>query len=381
VAYIIEFVPFLPGDPAPLVGTGRLSGGRVHARLRTDVAGQGTGRIVGVRGQGALVTDANLVGTGRLAGVRSQAGLITDVSLRTIARVGSMRGRGALTVEGGGGGALAFGADWRTGTGTGTPALTDNGRFSGHGSTTNLSVVTTASVGGTWPTGMTNALRVMFNNAQFGSVWCENLWTLPAEGEYLYRRTCMRASIPTSSGDSHHPVQSMAELGGTCPFAAEYVMTHGSGNWTLQLAYLNTSNPGFDGDGGNLRACRFNLGGTEVNDTVYQIEERFFRVPGFSTRWWVEARVYDVAGTLIATGTNFTDENHSNATMPATFNGTRYVFCGTGSQGETCLRQWNWGNQGKNYGAGAALYFGGIAVRLSASADDWIGPYNVSQYV
>jgi hypothetical protein len=260
---------------------------------------------------------------------------------------------------------LAFASDWKAGT------PDDAGKWRETDSPNSISVVTTASIGGAWPAGMTHALRVAYDSRHFSSVSVQHAWALPAEGQYLFRRLGIRVTI-TGFGDEvpdHHPVQSMGVGAGTCAYAAAYQLFHRPSDYDLQISNLNTANPG------GHPTYRWQLNQPLSLGTYYQIEERYQRIA--NDRYKVAIRVYDTNGALIFDESDFNDAWNNAGNLAAVMGASEpaFIVSGNGDHGETCLRSFNIGNQGRNYGATEYIYYGGFAARVSAKDDDWIGPY------
>jgi hypothetical protein len=251
---------------------------------------------------------------------------------------------------------VAFFSDWRSGT------PSDGGKWIETDSPNSISVVTTQSVGGTWPAGMTHALRVAYNSGGFASVSKENGWPLPTIGEYLYRRIGLRVNVTSFGGEArdHHPMQSMGVAASTCAYAAEFVLFHSASSYQLQVANLN--------NGSSQPMYRWQLRTALSVGEFWQIEERYLRT-GTST-YNVALRAYDAAGTLRYQSADFPDTWNNQGTP-----GTQPVHIQASGTGGACLRHLNIGNQGRNYGATQVIYWGAVAVKLSTSANDWIGAY------
>jgi hypothetical protein len=285
-------------------------------------------------------------------------------------------------VQGGGGDpGLAFASAWEAATGTGSTAVGDGGQWT-IASSTSLSVVTTASLGGTWPSGLDNVLRVNYNTTNFSAVYKLHGWPQPAVGEYLFRRLGIRVNIDSASGDTtHHPIQSMGDAGTTCAYAFQYFPNHLATGWHCVVSDRNPSNPGFS------PTYVWQLGTSAGSPivlalgTYYQIEERFLSVT--ATTWKRAVRILDAAGSVLyqsegGGATNFYDTFGSAGRLDTVMAGASVINSGTHG-GQTCVRCINIGNQGRDYGADQPIYFGGFAVKTAASADAWIGGYQAGE--
>ena len=273
-------------------------------------------------------------------------------------------GTASVTVTAAGTSSLVFASDWSSGS------PSDGGRWTETDSPGSINVVSTASVGGTWPSGMTNVLRVGYNSSNFSSVAAQNGWPLPAVGEYVFRRLGIRVNVDSFGGESdhdHHPVQSMGVGASSCAYAAEYVLYHSASNYQFQLANLN--------NGSSQPMYRWNVNASWALSNYYQIEERYYRT-GTST-YNLEIRVYNAAGTQIHSSADFRDALGSGATLGSV--PPPSIAIQASGDGGACLRHMNIGNQGRNYGATEYIYYGGFAVRISSNPNDWIGPYQAGE--
>jgi hypothetical protein len=218
---------------------------------------------------------------------------------------------------------------------------------------------------------MTHALRVAYNSGNSSSVSAQHQWPLPATGQYLFRRLGMRVNVDSFGNQvaDHHPVQSMGVGAGTCAYAAAYQLFHRAADYQLQISNLNTADPG------GAPTYRWELNQRLAVGTYYQIEERYQRIA--NDRYKVAIRVYDAAGTTVYTESDFADAWNNAGSLATVMSpqGSAYIVSGNGDHGETCLRSFNIGNQGRNYGATEYIYYGGFAARISANANDWLGPY------
>jgi uncharacterized protein YjdB len=293
----------------------------------------------------------------------SAGGVVTGVALGSVtitATSEGVQGTATVTVTTVVVPNLAFMSAWSGGT------PSDGGKWTETDSPNSVSVVSTASVGGTWPSGMTNVLRIAYNSGNFSSVARENGWPLPAVGEYLFRRVGLRVDVDSFGNEArdHHPVQSMGVGASTCAYAAEYILYHTSSNYQFEIGNLN--------NGSTQPMYRWRLNPSLALSTYYQIEERYQRT-GTST-YTIAIRVYDAAGTLRYQSSDFRD-TWNNAGAP----GNQTIHIQESGNGGTCLRHMNLGNQGRNYGASEYIYYGGFAVRISPNGGDWIGPFQVGQ--
>lgn len=259
--------------------------------------------------------------------------------------------------------ALVFASDWGTAAGTSSNAIGDGGKWPIlDNSAGSVAVVSTSGLG--FPSGMTNVLRIAYDSPDATGLGIQNGWPLPAIGEFLARRYCIRSSV-TVTGD-HHPLQS-AYQGGTCPYAAEINLFHrAAGTYNLTPTHKSDGQ-----DFATVTWYMWDIDTDLTNDVVYQVEERFERIT--SSTYHYDIRIWNAAGTVILfNNSNFNDSWNGWGSLAAV---PRPVITIKPVSGEgDCLRHFFIVNQGRNWGASQHIHYGGFAVLISRNGS-WCGPY------
>ena len=228
---------------------------------------------------------------------------------------------------------------------------------------------------------MTNVLKIIWDQALTGSMMAQvdSGWVQATVGQYTYYRLYEFNNIPPGQSISDH----WNHTGNNNEGASDY-----------QTAWRNASGPAAD----SVIDNRFGVGvssnpastgrgqGYFINSTdmkvgqLYRREWRVERTDTDSIR--VNVRVYNASGTLVLTGANFkcgiggcVDGGGYNVDTIGQFK-TEY----TGTNGYHSIEI---GNNGPSTepSTPSSQYIGGYAVRVSSSANDWIGPYPVGAEV
>ena len=286
--------------------------------------------------------------------------------------------------EAGGGGSLDWFSDFRNATGTTDAAFLDGGKWTGYVSDPVRALGLTMSASGLgFPAQMTNVWRYEIPNANTAcQPKVEGQWTIPAVGEYQFYRYYIRCDFP----DGLNPAdQHFFHIGtDTEDDSAAYESCHwlngveaGSGGGVLNGEYRIQMMPNWQSVETSDTAW-YNIYLNTTN--VYRIETRAYRSGTNQCRYAM--RVYDSAGNLRDTAGR--DEE--------------VWFEYYGAQGWTDLpdfvldispgsAQEHWGVIEIGYNGSSPtgtftptpyVYLGGMAVRVSSSADDWIGAYPVT---
>lgn len=290
-------------------------------------------------------------------------------------------------VGGGGGGvSLDWFSDWRAGTGSGGAAIHDgtgaNAKWGsdsgGNVGTANLQVIAASGLG--FPAGMTNVLQSVLPTTTVSSMvrTTKGKFPSPSTGQYIYYRWYMRCDFPNltdgfdTGGLSNHPITSdnINEAGsGPGELKWEYHQMNVASNqlnWWFEIEPFNSSQ----------KYRLSNVGGAVMMRTsTYMLEQRLLRTGAATAK--VALRITDSSNALIATETNFINNNNGTTTLAAD-----NPDIPLGSDPDAQFQTFSCGNNGPNLDAGrsapASTYWGGWATRVSASASDWIGTYPVA---
>ncbi len=304
-------------------------------------------------------------------------------AVATIACVGalSLTGPTGWVVMSGGGTvgspateSFAFSTEWDNGTGTGAAAVLDSaGSWAWDGFQTTftnfLEVVDTATAAADgcagWPA-VDNVLEVSYNTSTSTDMLQKNGWSV-AVGEYMYSRVFYCAAAAVGDQISGHWLHHGDNDAGNdyliwwgtpstnSPRAADSAYTawhyEGVGDLTGYDVFANV--PGTQSP--NVQSHR-----------VYIKEIRSHRFHADSARFAV--RISDVDGTVLMTSGDF----QSNFGADPVADSIGSIAGGyTDTAGWTSMELGNNGNA--NQSAGTLLYLAALAVRISSSADDWIG--------
>lgn len=233
-----------------------------------------------------------------------------------------------------------------------------------------------------WPDGMTNVLRVEwedFNGDSTKMVQCDSCWVPPAIGEYQFWRLYeYRECIVGEACGGHWLHGGNNNAGGTSEYAG--VVYKGVSNIATDSTYTLQVNPGetcnsCGGPGGGVFA---------TNDTIksfrlYRIEFRWHRVS--STTFRIAFRMYNgTSGALIVDESDFLCEGGSGKCMVA---GYRNTALGDSLTTYSRIDMWHSAEIGNNgsYPINSTphyQYIGGWAVRVSSDSTAWIGAYPVA---
>lgn len=295
---------------------------------------------------------------------------------------------------GGGSGSLDWWSDWRTATGTTDNAYLDGGKWTGwltdpdlviDGQANRLYGGVQAATGLGFPAGMDNVYRWEIPDYQDPEpqpgliIRADSEWTIPAVGEYQFYRYYIRLDAPAGHSPQDQHFFHIGDDTGAAAYESCFWFNGVEGG----------SPPGSVGSGGEYRIQLMpNWQSTATSDTawhniylttgeVYRIELRAYRAATNQCRY--SLRVYDDA------------ENLRDASP------SEQWFEYYGAQGWTSLddfvlditsgtAQNHWGVIEIGYNGSSPTgnftptpnsYCGGVAIRVSSSADDWIGAYPV----
>jgi hypothetical protein len=259
-----------------------------------------------------------------------------------------------LSGGGGGGGVTPdFFVDWRTATGTGGTAVSDGGKLgtrSWNGVDPYCNVISASGLG--FPSGMTNVMRVTFNNAEGDAQWQGSAFPEISVGQTRWFRVYMRADYPNGAGigSGFHPYQAALNV------AWEFKpISPGASTFRFSFQPRGVAES-FDWMAAPLR-------------TTLRIDHSMERISSTQVRF-AAINVYDVAGTLLADATDFLE----STTGPDTLASVQPVV--TLSDLTQDLRGILIGNNGPfgNTYVGGALDWGGFATAIGGTP----GPYNAS---
>lgn len=300
----------------------------------------GSGRVTGVAAGQATITATDTSG-------------ISDAAVVTVTDAGGGGG-------GGGGGSFVFASDWSTATGTSDAALRDTNKnppWSTWRTAAGLPLLNVVQAGGLgFPSA--NALRTTLTGTQSSEVRAVDLWPQPAPGQSLYFRLYARFDIPDSygnlSGASHHPIQPEP---GSCPYEWEFQIGSFS-DGTLEATFR------FETSG-----AAFVLSRVLRKFQTYRWEWAFHRQQSGSYK--ADIRIYDMAGNLVADDSDFISRWNPDYSTPMSTKDPNLTFS------SQCIRRLMLGYNGAQWPSmsDSYTYYGGMAVRLSNSSSDWIGPY------
>lgn len=307
-----------------------------------------------------------LIGSGNVAVTAGTASLVMDGLPPTIATVANST--------------LDWFSDWRNATGNTDAAFLDGGKWTGYISTPVRSLASVIPASGLgFPSQMTNVWRYEIpNSPEACQPRVAGQWTMPAVGEYQYYRHYIRCDFP----ETHNPADQHYFHIGSDTGAAVYESTYwlngvegGVGGGVLNGEYRIQFMPNWQNTTYPDTAW-YNIYLTTTN--VYRLELRVFRETTNNLRY--TSRVYDSAGNLRDTagrdqqvwfeyygGQGWTDlpDFVVQTVDPATT--LEIIEVGYNGSGPT-----------GSFTPTPYVYMGGLAVRVSASANDWIGPYPVT---
>ncbi len=239
-------------------------------------------------------------------------------------------------------------------------AVLDGGKWDMRRSDSNkvdLSVETTASIGGGWPVGMENVLKVRYavQGVSSAQVQVDNQWAELVSGGHLYGRAYIKTAWVGTASKVGHFLQFVS---GQPAFA--FSLKFGPGpnpprmynpQWQLSKQSGGTEDKNYFLNGAS----------GELTDEVWRVEWHWERVSAgnyrFDTRW------YDAADVLQYTDTDFTYGGQG----PETLLSRDPLFIIP----DGWLRHLVIGNTGPNWTDPGFVYWGGVCIR----GDDWCGPY------
>ena len=247
-----------------------------------------------------------------------------------------------------------------------------------------------------FPAGMTNILKV---NGERGSVsglsgspmlQADSAWRAPAAGEYLFFRGYVRLEQPecTATCLNIHPLHFGTNKWVGNDYSGRFFS---SGGIPSDSSFYLSQDPNFQTANSGVGQGRFlypkdGLDPSNPNIKTYQTyryEVRMEFLVNDSITW--NTRVYNSAGTLLLTEVDY--GCHASEVGGCNDGFSQYELdlgerkhTLVGSNGRSAVMGLEVGNNGvtENDGpAGSFWYWGGLAVRISSLADDWIGEYPV----
>jgi hypothetical protein len=233
-------------------------------------------------------------------------------------------------------GTLAWWEDFRV-------SLTDRGlRHIAFNSTVNRIPVGSAT--GSWPTGITHVAENVYVAGMDAQYQALNLWPDVPIGQYLFYRMLLNNSLPNG-----------ANTGGDHGFQTN---ANAPVVWAWRVW-------GGDADSFSLEALTWDVSGTNEfqldapKDVVLRLEWRIQRTGTSAATLTV--RVYNNQ-----TGALLGEKTGMNQTSAA-------------GGGANPFREFRYGMSGQGGATfnGGSVYWGGLAIRVSSNANDWIGAYPV----
>ena len=286
-------------------------------------------------------------------------------------------------------GAIDWECRWNNGTGTSDDAVlgtSERGEgvsrcFGGFTATTGelLEVVPVSEACGEWPSALTHTLRVTLNRNIEGSKMVEvvDAWPEPEVGGYLYYRSYDCNDMQPGDPANIHVQHGGAGRYGGAGYIWRWYFAGGQvepdGSFPLDFG------PSFNQNGMGFGQGRFQVqggGGTRVGRT-YLREIRGHRLSVDTMQWSV--RITDVAsGEVVLTERDYVcATSDTGGCIEHGFLVDRLgdfpVRIGD-VRGLRALELGNNGSEGGDPDATRFWYWGGVAVRVSTSDDDWIGP-------
>lgn len=275
--------------------------------------------------------------------------------------LGSVGGRVEYAVEGSI--PLLWSSDWSAATGFSDNAVMDDGKWDERRFDPNkvdLSVVTAASIGGGWPTGMDNVLKVSYAPPVYDAtaeVEIHNRWAAMTSGDHLYGRVYVKtAFVNTGSQDGHF----LQFEPGTPAFG--WALKFGRGPNPPRMYEPQWALSKRTGAGGSESSNYYLNGfGTELTDEVWRVEWHWEFISAnryrFDTRW------YDAADAL-----RYTNNDFVYGDGPATLTSRDPLLI----LPDEWFRHIVIGNTGPNWTDDGFVYWGGVCIR----DDDWCGSYD-----
>ena len=252
-------------------------------------------------------------------------------------------------------------SDWRNGTGTEQTALYDGDKWNGQLCAADVAEVVDAA-GLDFPTA--NVYRSDYDvPGNCLMVQVTDAWAPPAPGEYMFVRAYYRNAMPDGTEIGFpHPLH----IGRSASADASY------------STWFNFSGPeaGVSGmsislGGGPEYPDRFWGWGFQTN-TTYRLEVRIHRVTADQAR--VDVRVYDTAGTLVADSDDWNNGETEDHPQFRTLAGSAPTYP-VNDESFTLLELGNNDPAGLVAGSGRYVYWGALAVVVSADPDAWPGAY------
>lgn len=266
--------------------------------------------------------------------------------------------------------------NWNTATGWTTNAARDTGKavpltlFNGGNGGVDIASV----AGKNFPAGINNGVR---NNRTSGAVFdwcgCQNLWAAPTTGNSLFGRMYMRNEISSNASQAYgacHPVESYGADSGGYNFDGNggYSFKIGNntdGTWQFVVATYGTGTQYYWGFNQATPANSSTNPALNKNHT-YRIEWAFTR--GSGNIYTLQLRLYNEAGTLIASGTDWKD--NFNGGGVGLDNSRTTIMVDTSIRGFRVGTNGGWGVGSSQY-----MYYSGLAF----STTDWCGPYTSAE--
>lgn len=263
--------------------------------------------------------------------------------------------------DGGSGAGLVWFSDWRSGTGAEQSALYDGGKWNDQLCGADVAEVVDAT-GLDFPT--TNVYRSLYDNpGNCLMVQVTGAWAAPGPNEYMFVRAYYRNAMPDDTTIGFpHPLH----IGRSASMDASYA------------TWFNFSGPigGVSGmqisvGGGPVYPDQFWGWGFETNRT-YRLEVRMHRLTADTAT--VDVRVYNSAGGLVSDSDDWTNGEGTGHPSFRTLSESAPQFPVT-DDSFTLIELGNNDPAGLEAATDRQVYWGGLAVAVSADADAWVGAY------
>lgn len=242
------------------------------------------------------------------------------------------------------GGALDFWEDHRV-------SLTEKGMAWAIPSSASINRVTVAAAGGNWPSGLTHVAENVYFPEQGAAYESVNLWRDLSVGEYLFIRMLLKNSLPNPTGSGtggDHGFQTNFSAPLPWFWRIYDFATNGGGSTDFGIDFSSWDQSG-------VNEMRLDA----PKNTVLRFE-------------WRAERTGTSSAILAARVTN----NQTETLLQQKTGITQSAAAGGGANP---FREFKFGMSGQG-GAdytGGSVYWGGVAARISANANDWIGAYPV----
>lgn len=295
-------------------------------------------------------------------------------------------------------GELDWFCDWSYGLGRSDAALMGQANGNDHvsgfgecfdgwtavsGSPIEVVPVPTLPNGQNWPNGMTNVLRVAWRDdggSTTQMVQCDSCWVPPAIGEYMFHRLYEYREVPPGERMDGH----FYHAGNNDERPSEYatLVWKGVGSVRSDSTYSLQVGPGVQCSGcGGRGGGFFQSDGKYRMYRLHRIENRWHRVS--ATRMRLNTRVYDgTTDAPVLSGRDLLCNSGSSNGKCAGAGGYGVDTLGQYLTEYSLIDGWHsieLGNNGTYPTSRNTTYqwIGGVAVRVSADPDAWIGPYPV----